>query len=821
VKEKKDMKPYAIKQYLITIIFLVMVIGFFSILYANSNRIITERQDDYLSLENQLMEKEVEAFFREKALAVEHIASYVKTHGQDGLQEVMADIFNNQSKMSSLYYLSKNNEMVHASGFVPPAHIDFTTRIWYQQALTVNGITHSPAFVNSTQDKIIVTISYAVYQDNLFLGVVAADIDIQIIQQFLTEKVIGKTGYVLLIDKNNHLLCHLFEDSVSVMSFTDISSEPLNLSGSGTIDSFVVNNEVGVVKYKTIINDQYTLLTFMPHEEYFSATTLFTNIFVILSLVILIMGIAHMNFNQKHIFNPFKVLIRDIEKIDVINHLDYRLNTKMSGFLPIREGLNKVLSTSQDYFVENQMNQRKLLYENQRTKLLMNSTADIIFEIDKKMKYVSVFGKGLNKIHLTSDYFKGKHVLEIFGNKAQERAEIYKDALKGESKVYQWDILINQERIYFETAIAPIYDEFDEVVGAVGISRDITETKKRQDEIDFVSTHDYLTGLYNRRKFNEILKTMDTKEYYPIGIMNLDLNGLKILNDAYGHDQGDIALKQIGELLLKHINSGSVVARMGGDEFAAIVPNTSYEHMYEIKNRIKQVINEVYVKNIQLSIAVGYELKKDEAEDIEDILKKSENHMYRNKLAEGMSVRNHSIRAIHKTLTEKYDEERIHSEKVSQLCKTMGKALGIKDENLKELEMAGMYHDIGKISIPDVILNKPSKLTAEEYEFIKSHTESGYQILRAADEYTNLAEYALSHHERWDGKGYPKGLKEDTIPLYSRIIAVADAYEAMTSDRVYRKKMTKDQAIEELITHAGTQFDPYLVPVFIKMINEE
>jgi len=214
-------------------------------------------------------------------------------------------------------------------------------------------------------------------------------------------------------------------------------------------------------------------------------------------------------------------------------------------------------------------------------------------------------------------------------------------------------------------------------------------------------------------------------------------------------------------------------------------------------------------------MAIGFELKYDEQSNIQDIIKFAENKMYRSKLSEGMSVRNNAIRAIHKTLTEKYKEERVHSERVSALCKALGMKLGIKNEDLNELVMAGMYHDIGKISIPDAILDKPSGLTKEEYDIMKTHTESGYQILKAADEYSNLAEYALSHHERWDGKGYPRGLKETEIPLYARIICICDSFEAMTTDRPYKKKLEKKQAVAEIIKCSGSQFDPRLAKVFV------
>ena len=224
------------------------------------------------------------------------------------------------------------------------------------------------------------------------------------------------------------------------------------------------------------------------------------------------------------------------------------------------------------------------------------------------------------------------------------------------------------------------------------------------------------------------------------------------------------------------------------------------------------------IENVHLSISIGVETITEDHQDFNEVIKVAENNMYRHKITESMSVRNNAIKAIHKTLTDKYKDERIHSEKVSQLCYVIGLALDLNVDSLKELKLAGMYHDIGKIAIPDAILNKPGKLTTEEYEVMKSHTELGYNILRAADEYSRLAEYALTHHERWDGKGYPRGLKGEEIPLFARIINLADSYDAMTSVRAYKTKMTKDDTVKEIIKHTGHQFDPEIAKVFVEKV---
>ncbi|BCR35902.1 MASE3 domain-containing protein [Mariniplasma anaerobium] len=352
---------------------------------------------------------------------------------------------------------------------------------------------------------------------------------------------------------------------------------------------------------------------------------------------------------------------------------------------------------------------------------------------------------------------------------------------------------------------------------AMSVAIDITDRIAEENKIIYMSTHDYLTDLYNRRFFSEQYKKMDHIDFYPLGVMMLDINGLKIINDAFGHKSGDSALKKVANILKSSFRKSDIIARLGGDEFAVILPNITAPELELLKDSLKNKLSNEKIENIVLSVATGYEIKNSGViMDADEILKFAENHMYRHKVTEGKSVRNHAINAILKTLTDKYDNERIHSQRVSNLCKCIGEGLGIKNEDLKELELAGLYHDIGKISIPDAILNKPGRLTKEEFDVIKTHPEISYQILRAADEYSDLAIHALHHHERWDGNGYPSGLKGENIPLFSRIICVADSFEAMTALRPYKDKMSVEDAIDEIIRCSGTQFDPKIADAFIK-----
>ncbi len=352
-----------------------------------------------------------------------------------------------------------------------------------------------------------------------------------------------------------------------------------------------------------------------------------------------------------------------------------------------------------------------------------------------------------------------------------------------------------------------------------GFLMDITSRKRSEDQLTFVSNHDYLTNLYNRRYFVNSFNSFISKGLVSIGLIMIDINGLKIINDAYGHVKGDEAIKRVSNLLMDIFNQeDEVVARIGGDEFAILLTNKTAEEMQFYKDKLIEFSKNMSVNNVQVSLAVGYEILKESDHGIDELLSRAEKQLYRHKVTVGESIRNHAIKAIFNTLTDKYQEEKAHSAKVSLYCKQIGTLLGLDKEDIDILELAGMYHDIGKISLPDAILDKPGKLTEEEYDVVKTHTQIGYQILRAADEYSGIAEFALSHHERWDGRGYPKKLKGEEIPLFSRIICVADSFEAMTSNRPYRKGMPIEDAIIEIKKCSGSQFDPKIANVFISVL---
>jgi diguanylate cyclase (GGDEF)-like protein/PAS domain S-box-containing protein len=777
---------------------------------------------EQLLLESEVLEYEISEEFHEVGAAIDHLSSYVEMFGEDNLLDYMVELCDENENIFSIYYLTIDNDMMNSSGYSPPLTIDFRNRIWYTSALETEGINYSPAFLNASEDKMIVTISKAVYTDSdILLGVIAADINIITIQSLISNKDVGEAGYAFLIDSNNNILAHPSIDlnELELLSSDTITSDISGWVESGVITNFEIDSIQGTIAQTQIVNNSYKLVLFIPNQEYNEVNIMVFTIFLVLAGVLLAVVSILRFLNHAFVYNPFNKLLKDIDSIDIDSNLDYRLSLENNeGFNEIRKVLNDTLNTTAQYFKHNREIHRELLYEHQKVLLLMDSTADIIFEIDVNKTFVSVYGKGLIKLKKTTNQFLSKSVLEVFGEEGIDRNNIYDNVLNGVPSVYDWKTKVNGVYLYFESSLSPIFDDNDKIVGAVGISRDITEAKLKQDEINFLNYHDYLTELHNRRYYFEQFKLLNKIEYLPLGVMMLDMNGLKIINDAFGHSTGDLALKAIGNILRETFEQKDIVSRIGGDEFAVLLPNTSSSKLEEYKNHISSTVKTLKIENVEQSLAIGFVLIKN-IEDVDGSLKFAENQMYRHKTIEGTSFRRHAINAILKTLTDKYSIEREHSQRVSQLSKLIGMELHLmREDEIKELEQAGLFHDIGKISIPDNILNKTGKLTEKEYDTIKTHTEVGYQILRAANEYSDLAIHALNHHECWDGSGYPSGLKGKDIPLFSRIICIADAYDAMTSDRPYRKKMSKEYAVSEIIRCSGTQFDPKIAKIFVEKV---
>lgn len=422
---------------------------------------------------------------------------------------------------------------------------------------------------------------------------------------------------------------------------------------------------------------------------------------------------------------------------------------------------------------------------------------------------------------------RGKYFAEVFKLKNEETGEPVEDPI---SKVLRTGKIVGLANhtvlthkkghtVPIADSAAPIKDKFGKLFGVVMVFRDVSHEREHMEQILYLSFHDTLTGLYNRRFMEEEMHRIDVPRRLPIAVIMGDVNGLKITNDVFGHQMGDQLLKSVSKTVKEVCRRDDIAARWGGDEFLIILPETDLESAQSIVSRI----NSHFAKKkngLQVSISFGCAVKEKASEDIERVLQKAEENMYHQKLLEGKSYRNSIVNALLGTLYEKSSETKEHSDRLKYYCQIVGRAMNLPEEDMSALELLAVLHDIGKVAINQDILQKPGPLTMEEWNEIRRHPEIGYRIALNTPELSVVADYILSHHERWDGLGYPRGIKGDKIPLLCRILSVADAYDAMTSERVYRKALGHHEAVSELKKCAGTQFDEVVVDVFINEISK-
>jgi len=346
------------------------------------------------------------------------------------------------------------------------------------------------------------------------------------------------------------------------------------------------------------------------------------------------------------------------------------------------------------------------------------------------------------------------------------------------------------------------------------------EIKLQEESIRKLVIYDKLTGAYNRNYYEEVFENFFDNFPLPTALAIGDVNGLKLINDTFGHNKGDELLITAVAIIKDTIGEKNTVIRWGGAEFIILMPNTILPEAESIVNNIKTKFRSFCPEAIPVGISLGISMITSTRYHIKEIIRRAEEEMYSSKLRESKETRMAIINFLEKILWEKDYQTEEHVMRLKNLVSMVGKHIGLSSKELNDLEQVAMLHDIGKISIPKELLIKPGSLTPQEWVMMKKHAEIGYRIAQSSRELAHISEAILSHHEWWNGGGYPLGIKGEEIPLYARIVSIADAYDVLTHDRPYKQAIEAEEALAEIRKGAGTQYDPRLAKVFIDMMRQ-
>lgn len=807
--------------------------------------------DTAISKTTGQMNVQIDAWIDERVLFLDNIGDAIQMQGIDDpifLDQYLKRMTDKYPEVTSLYMGFPDNSLIISNDWQPEAGFLLYERPWYQGAIASDGVIMTEPFEDAYTKVTIVSFAKALYdsQDHL-LGVVSYDIPITALEEDLIRFTDDFKGRTIVFNSSGEIVLSFGTALFALEDSKLFDYKRADILGSDyeILERTQIMGIEGYFLRHVINRGLWEVVSFSPMSEHNKGLKeLRYAVWTLTGLLILIFYFFYA-FQKKHVTRPLILLENQISKLDM-NNLpnNYQLEiTSDSMFEKVETQINSLLKA---LFIKIDQVELEKLETSQLNERLQKSYAQMIQTEDalkiKKNHFEALFTNSSSAVamfdenHIIRD--ANQSFVKLFGYEMEELLGKDLDDIVAPGRMKEvrpkTDQVFSGENLQFE-AIRYHKDKSEIPVkiigvpivikgittGGFGIYQDISTRVTREKYLEYVSTHDFLTNVYNRRYFETYMYDSDTPSMLPLSLIMVDINGLKIINDAYGNEEGDRVLVITAELLKEIAETiKAPVFRIGGDEFVIVMRNADGHKAETLANDIKEAHQRRNLDQLQLSLAIGWAERTSMKTKIANLLKEAEDFMYSQKLNENPSIRNKTVMTVMNTLHEKSRREEQHSKRVSELSYGLGKALGLRDRECEMLRMMGLLHDVGKIAIDDKILNKPAKLTDEEYEIMKRHPEIGFRILSSVNELSEIANHVLAHHERWDGAGYPKGLKAQDIPYLARVISIVDAYDAMTSCRSYREGLSTDLALEEIMGHSGKQFDPEIAEIFVKHIRE-
>ena len=469
--------------------------------------------------------------------------------------------------------------------------------------------------------------------------------------------------------------------------------------------------------------------------------------------------------------------------------------------------------------------------EKNREKYLktLMSISDGVMIVDPMGKIEMLNNTAVEMTGWTAREAMGKHYSQVFVLEHEKDSGVVPDPIEEAFKdntLNEFDsqaVLIARDgrKYHLEESVAPISDDEGHIDGAIVIFRDVTEKKEKRAAIEYNSFHDSLTGLYNRRFFEEELVRLDTERNLPLSVIIGDVDGLKLTNDIFGHEAGDELIKKVSEIFKKVCRADDIIARWGGDEFAILLPQTEKRDAQKLSERIKDNFSKEKIKSIQGNVSLGVATKYEPEENIEVIMASAEDNMYMKKTLNRGKKKEDAFNIILDKLYGEFPAEAEHARRTSEICKKIARKMKLPEAEINKVSKAAYLHDIGKVALDKEVASKNEYVVDDTFKEMKMHPVVGYRILNAFEHTIDLADIVMGHHERWDGSGYPQGLKGKETPILARIIAVGERFDDMTTAKDYRAAISIDEALEEMNRNIGTHYDPEVVAALEKVISDE
>lgn len=750
---------------------------------------------------------------------------------------------------SATYAQKEEDGLIHSYTEYEEGVYSFYNREYYELAKNNDGLNFTEPYLDTTQGMEIITTSRAIKdKQGNFIGCVLIKFQLNELTELLLANIQGG-GDLFIFDQEGYVITksnQIFAENVN--SLFDI--EDMNFRE--TYVPFFMDNEEGNFRFRnqgTIYNVYFSnvenfdwkiayVVSDSELKEAFSDALSYFG-FITLGLVIIVIFII-VNLIHRNVEVPINIIIQQFNEIakneytldippflkmrkDEFGHLGNELlqmKIQINTFQKDLEyAVNENLAFAEETIVQNENLQNS---ENQLAEILnhkhaiLNALPDEVIIVTNQGKIIEVQGKQASKFNDNSQSV-GNHISVIL--KSDELVAQVMDKITKVSTLNCTEVM----ELILETG--GLFEEHFELRFAkcgedqvVVLSRELSEFHEQRNKINYLSNYDQLTGLLNRANLRRIANETLKAGVFPFTFMVAEINGLKLMNSSFGFLAGDTYIKELADVFLQSDLTNKVLGYFGSGEFVVLIKNAEEEIVESYITEIKEECKKHYVKGINVTVSFGYFCINNSHITIDYAVNKAEKNLIIDKRKEYGSTNTNTIEIINRTLQAKSPREQFHSDRVASLCRKFAMVYGFSKEEQNEMHTAGLLHDIGKIGIPENILDKPGKLTEEEFSEMRRHPEIGHKILEASGNMREIANVIVSHHERWDGKGYPSNLKGEEIPLRARMIAIIDTFDAMVSDRSYRKGLPVEVAVEELLRCKGTQFDPELVDIFIHQV---